>query len=835
MGGAMGEEQRLATVLKRYMDERAFSLEKLAVESTVQRTTLQHWLKQDAGVQRPYGLDGLLKVAQTLRLQRAQVERLLRAAHHPPFDQLHRAGKLTRHRALLRRVGREAPNNLEAELNRFVGREDDTLAIAELFTDPAVRLVTLTGPGGSGKTRLALRAAKLSLDAFSSGVYFVDLAPLDDHQLVVPKIAQRLGLSESAEANLLERLLVYLRQRRMLLVLDSFEHVADAAPLLSTILRQTTHLTIVATSRVPLHLTGEVEYPVPPLPLPRQDADLAMLLANPAVDLFQTRAKAVQPAFALNEQAARAVAAICTRLDGLPLAIELAAARCKRLTPQEILTRFPSGLDLGSGGPVDVPPRLQSLRETIEWSDRLLSPEEQRFFARLAVFVGGWPASAADICILPGEPATQTGPLLESLTEQHLIRPLPTSHDVPRYGMLDTIREYALEQLYDDPALPMLRERHADWCVRLLQPQVDYLPSLPLVAWLDRAEGEHDNLRAALTWALTLDSGTWAARLAGATWPLWERRWYYAEGNRWLLAAQAKTEGIAIELRARLLIGAATIAFSLGDIERHGTDAAKSMALWVELDEPHWQALAWLYIGTARMHQGDQEGSHRAYRCAETIWREQGNVRGVANALANDAYLQAFYRHFIAAQPTAKEARDLFRQIHDIEGEGRMLNDQGLFAMLAGDYATALRHLREALAFHRATNSRANLVYGLCFLGLTLFLDGSSAEAMPYLTESIEMSNASGLGFVLLYCLFGLAGVASRQGDFVRAACLSGAALALQATIGATMASGPSEIYEQEIMAVYDALGEADFNAALAQGAAMTREQVIALALSPPR
>jgi predicted ATPase len=397
------------------------------------------------------------------------------------------------------------PNNLPVQPTPLIGRDAEVASLCSLLRRSDVCLVTLSGPGGVGKTRLALQVAAELLDDFDDGAYFVDLAPIGEVALVAPTIAQTLGVRETGNRRLLDSLKDYLREKQVLLVLDNFEHVVAAAPVVAEVLAAAPRLSVLVTSRVALHLRGEKEVVASPLALPdpQRLPPLAVLSQYAAVELFIERALDVQPNFAVTNENAPAVAEVCYRLDGLPLAIELAAARIKLFAPQTLLARLEKRLPLLTGGARDLPTRQQTLRNTIDWSYELLNAGEQTLFRRLAVFVGGCTLEAAQvICNVEGELAWDVVDGLAALLDQSLVQQGDGPDGEPRFTMLETIREYALEQLEAHSEADAVRRRHAEYYLALAETAQPQFQRAERYRWSERTESEHYNLRAALAWAL---------------------------------------------------------------------------------------------------------------------------------------------------------------------------------------------------------------------------------------------------------------------------------------------------------------------------------------------
>ncbi|MGH7600481.1 MAG: ATP-binding protein, partial [bacterium] len=394
------------------------------------------------------------------------------------------------------------PNNLPAQITPLVGREHVIEAVRQLLLKPQARLVTLTGPGGIGKTSLSLQIATSLLDEFAHGVFFVGLAAISDAELVLPTIAQTLGLRENRSKPLRENVIEYLRDKHLLLVLDNFEQVVTAASVVADLLAACARLKILATSRIVLHLKGEREYPVGPLRAPDPQATISKdsFSQYAAVELFIQRALAVKPDFEVNNDNAPAIAEICFRLEGMPLAIELAAARLKLFSPQALLARLGSRLEILRGGPRDMPARHQTLRQAIAWSYDLLSPEEQKFFQRLAVFVGGCSFDAAEAICHAEESEFDTLDGLTALIDKSLLRQVETKEGEPRVVMFETIREFALESLQASDDWQATRQRHADFFLALAEKAEPELTGAKQGLWLNILEREHDNFRAVFSW-----------------------------------------------------------------------------------------------------------------------------------------------------------------------------------------------------------------------------------------------------------------------------------------------------------------------------------------------
>ncbi len=458
---------------------------------------------------------------------------------------------------------------LPTQFSPLIGREDEVAAIGAMLQHGRVRLVTLNGPGGVGKTRLALQIAAEHAVKFADGVTFVPLAGLRDPAFVADEIAQSLGVRDGGDRSTKDRLTDVLRARHQLLVLDNFEHLLASAPLVTHLLERCPRLTVIATSRAPLRLAGECEVPVLPLALPKTEPVLQVedIALSAAIRLFVERARAVNPAFALTAENSMAVAAVCHRLDGLPLAIELAAARCRLIPPSLLLPRLARRLPLLTGGRRDAPDRHRTMRDAIAWSYDILSTPEQALFRRLGVFPGGFALDAA--ALVASDLGQDVLDGISALMENSLLRRAEQSPDEPRYAMLETVREYAHEQLIARNEAFAAHDLHMTWCLDLAERAAPYWFTSAQTAWGDSLDADHDNLRAALAWAAERGGTEEGLRLAGRLWPFWFVRGHRAEGRTWLERALSWGDGAPTVDRMRVLTGASCLARGQG-MGQHG-------------------------------------------------------------------------------------------------------------------------------------------------------------------------------------------------------------------------------------------------------------------------
>jgi predicted ATPase/class 3 adenylate cyclase len=643
-----------------------------------------------------------------------------------------------------------AATYLPQPLTSFLGRQSEIRdAIGVLET---ARLVTLTGPGGVGKTRLSIEVARRMIGRFRDGITFVGLAPIHEIDLVVPTIAGAVGLADRGGREPMSRLLEHLRESQLLLVLDNFEHVLPAAPEIAQLLAGATRVSILATSRSPLQLYGERQYPVPPLPLPPATSGgaVAGALTNyEAVSLFVERATAVAPSFALDDANAIAVAEICTRLDGLPLAIELAAARTKVLTPVGIVARLGDRLDLGSRGR-DLPERQQTLRAAIRWSYDLLDETARGVFDGMSVFVGGASLEAAEE-VLASDEAADVFAHLTALVDASLIRRSVDDGD-SRFGMLETIRSFAAERLAESEREPHFRRRHAayfSWLAAQARAEVLGNEAGP---WLDRLDREHDNLRAVLAWAIDQGNAPLGLRLSADLWRFWQRRGFLVEGLGRVQAALALSGEVDPALRADAL------------------EAAGGLAYW----------------------QADASTTRAMYEQVLSIRREQGDPIGIAEALYN---LSFSYTWLSLSDADAKpnpdaalrlldEARELFEAVDDRSGLAKTLWGIGTSEFWMRRLEDAKFHTHEAERHARALDD-SFLIPWVLYLDAVIALGlGELDRVHPALTEALTRFSESNDVSAYTLVLDAFAALADRRGDPERAARISGGVAELEARSG---------------------------------------------------
>jgi predicted ATPase/transcriptional regulator with XRE-family HTH domain len=664
----------------------------------------------------------------------------------------------------------------------LVGREREVGEIGYLLGRSEVRLLTLTGLGGVGKTRIATEVARGAAERFPDGVVFAGLAPLRDAALVVSSVARAFGLGESEGR---EDLVARLEKRQVLLVLDNFEHVAEAAPEVAGLISACPDLTVLVTSRSPLRLRGEREYPVTPLALPRStlSPEPEEVLDSPAGRLFAERAQDADPSFGLTPENAPAVAAICWRVDGLPLALELAAARARFLDPGALLSRL--DLALSKGWAQDLPERQRTMRSTLDWSHDLLSDDEKTLFEKLSVFAGGFTLKAVEAL---GE---EDALVLGSLVEQSMVVAEPSR---TRYGMLEPVRQYALEKLEAAGEADAVRELHSRYFLALVERAGPELRGSDGAAWLARLETELGNLRAAISWALNHGEVEALARIARTSWLFWWLRGHADEGRRWIEETLDRGTDLPDATRARLLFIASTLAHGRSDWERSRAMADESLALFRRIGDDDGIALALGAAGIAALGQGRHEEGLASIERSIELGLAQGQREGPGILSSYAASVPLAGGDLVRAQELAEQGLAIAREIEVGVGVSAALHILAQVALAEGDLDGAMR----------------------------LFEEG--------LTVAVELGEDSNVAFYLQ----GIAAVAVRWGDPIRAVRLWGAAEALlEGGEVISYAHTPDRsVYERQVGEARERLDEASWRWAWAEGRAMTKEAAVAEALT---
>ncbi len=772
------------------------------------------------------------------------------------------------------------PNNLPIQPTPFIGREKEVAALVRLLRRSDVRLVTLSGPGGVGKTRLALHVAAELLDDFADGVIVVTLAPVSDPTQVIPTIAQTLAISEASDRPLFTVLQTFLQEKQLLLLLDNFEQVSDAAVMLADLLAACSRLKIMVTSRMGLHVRAEHEFAVPPLSVPalKKLPDLKTFSHYEAVALFIERAQATRPDFQVTNANAPAVAAICPHLDGLPLAIELAAARVKYFSPQMLLLRLEQGLSVLSGGARDLPARQQTLRGAIAWSYDLLSPEEQKLFRHLAVFVDGWSLEASEaICKARGGLAEDMLEGLASLADKSLLRQEEQAAGETRFWMLQTLREFGLEQLAKSGELEVTHQAHAEYYLLLVEEMEPSFQATEQGKWMVRLEMEHENLRAALSWLLaqaregkeqSKQQAEQALRFCTALSWFWNIHGYHREGQTFLEQALALRESVSVSVKAKALYTAADLAFILDNLERTERLASESLDLFRELGDKAGIAGALWHLGSSAWAKAQFTPAWHQLEEVAALYLEMGENWERGRCLTQLARISTVQGEYEQAQELLEQSLGIYRAFGDKERLGWVLYLQARLLFLSGRDITQARNLTEqSLKLLQEINSPWERAYPLVLLGQIMFQQDDQAQIRALFEESrstlkdvgdqggeaealLGLASAAARqgdfaaardlyheGFTILQriedielippCLEGLAAVAAEQDAPERAVQLLGAAEALREDIGTPMPTVYRPSHEQILAKVRTYLDNETFARSWAEGRTMTPEQAM--------
>ena len=726
-------------------------------------------------------------------------------------------------------------HNIPVSLSPFVGRERETVEVERALA--MTRLLTLTGVGGSGKTRLALEVAGELAGTYADGAWLVELAPLSEPELLPQAVATVLGVREQPGNLPIATLQETLRTKELLLVLDNCEHLIDAcARLAETLLSACPGLRILATSREALGIAGEANLVVPPLSLPETEHSITVeeIVASESVRLFLNRARYRQVAFDLSPQNASAIAEICRRLDGIPLAIELAAARVGTMSAEQIATRLGDSLGLLTEGSRTATPRQRTLRAALEWSYQLLSELERQLFARLSVFTGGWSLEAAEaVGSGNGIKEEEILDLLSRLVDKSLVVAEATTGGGVRYRMLEPVRQYATEHLEKSREADELRSRHAAHFLGEAEAAEPELVGPQQWWWLDRLEREHDNLRAALDWSLGRSRDAMALRLGGALARFWYTRGYLNEGRRWLEKGLiAESGAVSASMRAKVLEEVGWLAEAQGDYEGASAAYEERLSIYRSLGDEEGIAHSLGNLGTVAISQGDYGRATELLEESLAMLRRSGSERSIARVLSSLGILVLSRYDHVRAATLFEEALSLLRKAGDVRGVAISLNNLGFATLFDGGYERATALFEEALAKNQEVGDARGVAISLNNLGLASLMRADHERAGTLLEESLTILREEEDKQTVVECLEAMAGVAGARRQARRAARLWGVAQALREDIGAPLPSHELALLEPYLTTARSLVKEEAWEAARMEGRSMTLARAVEYALS---
>jgi len=724
----------------------------------------------------------------------------------------------------------------------LLGRERELAAVQQMLLDPAVRLVTLTGAGGSGKTRLGLELCRVGAAAFQDRVFFVALGSISDPAMVPATIAEYVGIRETGGRPFLDVVKNCFRETEpapVLLLLDNFEHILAASAIVVELMEACPSLKVLVTSRAALRVYGEQEFPVPPLALPQHEEmqSIEALAANPSVRLFTQRAAAMKPDFQLTRENAPAVAEICSRLDGLPLAIELAAARVKMLPLSGILTRLQSRLQFLTAGPLDLPERQQTLRNAIHWSYGLLNDAEQKLLRRLSVFWGGWTLESAEaVCNTKEDIGIDIFDLTSSLVDKSLVQSLVRTRgpgaEEPRFRMLETIREYAIERLQQSGEEADTKRAHAAYCMVLAEEGNPELSDTERAAWLARCDTEHDDFRAALDWLFQRRDLDWGFRFCMALFRFWDMREHSAEGrDRLEHILQLAGFGYPKE-RAKtcLLLGA--FCSGQGDFRAASCFLEQSLSIYQELENTSGIATSLNALGVTARDHGDYIDAKINFEKSLAYWRQIQDPVGTAQCLHNLGNVSKITGDYGRARMALTEAMQIFESFGDQTGVAWALNQLGDVAKEQGDLAAARGLYQRALAAFRNARDPAGAARSLADMGTIACELGEQANAYENFRQSLEIFRDLGQRRGIARVLEGLACVALSKGEPRQALSSAAVAARIRQSVSTPLPTAEQSKLDQQLQKAWRQLGEIEGEKAWAEGSTMALDSAIQLALS---
>ena len=768
-------------------------------------------------------------------------------------------------------------SNLPASLTSFIGRENELSLLRQYILDSKIRLITLIGPPGIGKTRLGLQAARHSLSDFPDGVFLVPLAPLENSSQLAPAVFQALGYVESKNQFSIEELIKGIGDKQMLIMLDNLEHlIEESALLVSRLLSACPRLKILVTSRESLRVPGEWLYRVPALEFPKDTSsiDLDEVAQFPALTLFGERARAVNASFSLTLENISAVAAICARLDGVPLAIELIASRIRFTSPQGLLQQMDEQFIMSADGMRAVPVRQKTLRNAIQWSYNLLSREEQELLMRLSIFSGSFTIDAAEAIFAGSSSKESATALISSLLDKSLLQQSPDEYDVSRFGMLVMIREFGLEQLRREDKESVIRDKHLAYFLKLAEQADKEVHGPNQLTWVERIERNHNDLQAALDWCVTNQHTEFALRLLGALGWIWWIRGHYSEMRSWFDKIRHLPELYNYSQKyARLLNSVGGQSWNIGNDRDAQSLLREAQVIWLSLGEEGELGLAdclsWMGL-VAMDGDGDMSKAGSLVERSIDLYEKHGSLWGYAMSMLNAGYVGLGRAHSISPLSWFEQSLELFEQLGDLWGKSSVYQCIGRIYLDEGKYEKARVFFEQQMVIDRRLGNISALINGLCDLGHLNLFQGKVDEAREYYQKSLATCRQYGLepdrgvlfflsmlslhqkdflvasqGFIGLYkyaeardkkrdvlnLLSGLAAIAGATNQFERSAKLSGAAQAILDETGYKYRPFLRAIFDRHLQVAREGLGETAFKAFVSEGRAMTMEQAIGYAL----
>ena len=728
------------------------------------------------------------------------------------------------------------PNNLPQRSLTLIGREKELETIRSLLGKETVGLLTITGPGGIGKTRLALQTATDFLPEFEDGVFFVSLASISDSGLVASTIVQALGLNGVDGISLSDLLKSHLQDKHLLLILDNFEQITAASSLLSELLIAAPSLKILVTSRAVLHIYGEYEFSVPPLMVPDlgQLPSLPELSKIPAVALFINRAQAVNSSFRLAPENAPIIAEICVRLGGIPLALELAAARSKLFAPQALLRDLSQRFALLAYKSIDREPRHQTLRNAVDWSYQLLNHGEQALFAQLGIFVGGCTLEAVEaVCVVANNSGVSVIEYLASLVDKSMLQHETRSDGEPRFTLLESLREYALEQLDQGKQTRAASRRHLAYILQLVE-TIEPGPREPnLPAWMNRLEEEHDNLRAALQRGLALEEYEIALRIAGAIWRFWQIHGHIEEGAKWMREILSRSTGLNSIARAKALWGAGWLGMVMGTLEQARAYFEEGAQLSRQLGNQRYLGLSLHGIGAVARGQGDFSRSRSAFEESLPLFQLLKNTEDVAWTFEHLGATALDQGEFKQATDYLQQGLALFRELDQRWPHAEALTFLGHAALQQADYTLARQRYEEARIIYQELDDRPNVATLNTCIGAALFGKGEREQAINLYKENLILLHSLNSYWGMVWGVERLAEAAAQASHQENAARLYGAAATLRQTTGVLWHPGfHSQYNDQRFDTLKNVLGETRWNQLWTEGQAMSVDEAVSCALA---